>query len=91
VRWAQGATDLGRSGWDQLCSLARGGRGARGVGVEITPDPLRDFFLRATATDVFLDATLPTVTSAEFKNPAPVHFAGGDPSKEMGTWRMTMA
>jgi hypothetical protein len=59
-------------------------------GAEITPDPLTEFFLHSTGTDFFLDAAPPTAVSAQFKDSSAVNFTGGNPWKEIRTWRMTL-
>jgi hypothetical protein len=45
--------------------------------------------LHATGTTLFLNATAPTVTSAQFKDSAGVNFSNGNPWKEVGVWTAT--
>ena len=56
---------------------------------ELTPDPLKKFFLHSNSSD-FFDETAPVVTIPKFKDSAAVNFAGGNPWKIIGTWSMTL-
>ncbi len=56
------------------------------VGIEITPDPLADYFLHASGSDFTIDTTAPSSTPAKQKDSGPVNFAGGNPWAEIGTW-----
>ena len=58
-------------------------------GAELTPDPLKDFFLHSGSSD-FLDDTAPIATTAKFKDSPAVNFAGGNPWKAIGTWSIML-
>ena len=60
------------------------------IGVQLTPEALRDFFLHSSSNVLFLDESDPTATTAKFKDSAGVNFAGGNPWKAIGTWSMTL-
>jgi hypothetical protein len=55
-------------------------------GLKVTPDPLTDYFLHSSGTNLFLDTTSPTSTQAKQKDSGSVNFAGGNPWAEIGTW-----
>jgi hypothetical protein len=61
------------------------------IGAQLTPEPLRDFFLHSGSSNaLFLDESDPTATTAKFKDSAGVNFAGGNPWRAVGTWSMTL-
>ena len=55
-------------------------------GMEIAPDPLKDYFLHSNANGDFLDNTSPTATDPKYKDSASVNRTT---YKEIGTWRFT--
>ncbi len=55
-------------------------------GAEITPDPLRDYFLHSSESTLFLDTTAPTAARPRHKDSGPVKFRGGNPWVKIGTW-----
>jgi len=59
------------------------------ISAQLPPDPGPDFFLYSSNSRDFLDDTTPTTTTAKFKDPAGLNFAGGNPWKVIGTWSMT--
>jgi hypothetical protein len=52
-------------------------------GMEIPPDPIKDYFLHSNATGYFLNYTSPTTTEAKYKDSASVNRTT---YKEIGTW-----
>ena len=61
-----------------------------GFGAELTPNPLRDFYLHSSGSVNFLNSVAPTPVTPRFKDSPPVSFAGGNLWKEVGTWNMTV-
>jgi YVTN family beta-propeller protein len=58
------------------------------LGMELTPDLPKDFFLYSNGSGDYLDATAPTATTAQFKNSPVLNFKNSNPWKTVGTWRM---
>ena len=56
------------------------------IGVEITPDPLTDHFLRSINNDLLLDSALPTAEKAKHEDSGPLKFAKGNAWVQIGTW-----
>jgi hypothetical protein len=56
-------------------------------GIEITPDPLKDYFLHSDSSGDFLNSISPTATDAKYKDSASVERTT---YKEIGTWRFTV-
>ena len=56
-------------------------------GMEIAPDPLRDYFLHSDANGYFLDNTSPTASDAKYKDSTSVNRTT---YKEIGTWSLTV-
>jgi hypothetical protein len=56
-------------------------------GMEIAPDPLKDYFLHSDSTGYFLNSISSTATDAKYKDSASVDRTT---YKEIGTWRFTV-
>jgi predicted extracellular nuclease len=59
-------------------------------GAEITPDPLRDYFLRQVGGAFVLDPAAPVSPEPKQKDSGRLNFAGGNPWVEIGTWQRTI-
>jgi hypothetical protein len=51
-------------------------------------NPMRDYFLHSLASNLFLNATPPTSSTAKFQDSPGINFAQGNPWKEIGAWNM---
>jgi hypothetical protein len=58
-------------------------------GAEISPDPMKDYFLHSSSGNYFLNDTSPTGT-VKYKDSSSVNYNNGNPWKEIGTWNMTL-
>ena len=56
-------------------------------GIEIAPDPLKDYFLHSDSSGDFLNSISPTATDAKYKDSASVERTT---YKEIRTWRFTV-
>ena len=56
-------------------------------GVEIAPDPLKDYFLHSDSGGDFLNSISPTAPDAKYKDSASVDRTTYE---EIGTWRFTV-
>lgn len=57
---------------------------------QLSPDPLKDFFLHTQGSNDVLDDVAPTGTTALFRDSAPVNFASGNAWKTIGAWSRTI-
>lgn len=62
---------------------------ASGFAAEVSPDPLKDFFLHSSGTNYFLDDVSPTA-AVKYKDSSGINFNNGNPWVEIGTWNMTL-
>jgi hypothetical protein len=56
-------------------------------GIEIAPDPLKDYFLHSDSSGDFLNSISPTATDPKYKDSASIDRTT---YKEIGTWRFTV-
>ena len=56
-------------------------------GIEIFPDPLKDYFLHSESSGDFLNGISPTAADPKYKDSASVNRTT---YKEIGTWRFTV-
>lgn len=61
------------------------------AGIEMSPDPLVDFFPRTSGVTDRLDPVAPIGTTPLFKDSAALNFANGNLWKPIGTWSMSIA
>jgi len=60
-----------------------------GFGAEISPDPMKDYFLHSTAGNYFLNDVSPSGT-VKYKDSSGVNYNYGNQWKEIGTWQMLL-
>jgi hypothetical protein len=58
-------------------------------GAEISPDPLKDYFLHSASETYFLDDASPT-GAVKYKDSSGVNYKNGNQWKEIGTWQMVL-
>ncbi len=56
-------------------------------GIEIAPDPMKDYFLHSDSGGDFLNSLSPTATDPKYKDSPSI---SRSTYKEIGTWRLTM-
>jgi hypothetical protein len=59
-------------------------------GAEITPDELKDHFLRSDGSSYLLATDAPTSPTAKTRDSGPVKYAGGNAWSAIGSWSMTV-
>jgi hypothetical protein len=57
------------------------------LGIEIAPDPLKNYFLHSDSSGYFLNSVSPTATDPKYKDSASVERTT---YKEIGTWSLTV-
>jgi hypothetical protein len=62
---------------------------ASGFAAEISPDPMKDFFLHSSGASYSIDDVSPT-GAVKYKDSSSINFNNGNPWKEIGTWNMTL-
>jgi YD repeat-containing protein len=60
-----------------------------GFGAEISPDPMKDYFLHSTSENYFLNDVSPT-GPVKYKDSSAVNYNYGNQWKEIGTWQMVL-